>query len=238
MATSRGRADLVHKFLPVIPNVNAPELTSWGYRQPYFLTHMSLDPQYPRAARIVPLKDRLSMVDLLGDAGADFNLVCHPQVYTNPPLAAGESSGRPLDIMCQLRARALLYGADPKIKGSSFSGLRIDSWDKNVVDLALDYYIERAKAGAILRPVKEVMNSLKQLAIQRGFNLKERVQKINMVIEQRLKIARQRQACEARLQVVKLQKTKKTKGKRSYEPSLLRELEKDDRKLLRVFRKL
>jgi len=187
LALATGKVTLVRKFLRVVSNVNGSELTSWGYRQPYTPAHVVLDPQYPRASQEVPLEHRLMIVDALGADGADFNaVVSHGLigVYSNPPFAAGDPSGRPLDIMTQLRARALLYGADPMKTGSCWYGLRLEK-EESLGRFALSYYIERAKAGAKLRPTVDVMTWLKKLAAAKGVELKEVAQKVEEKAEQK-----------------------------------------------------
>ena len=123
IAIAFGDIRRVKKFLPVIDDVNAPLLTAWGYRQPYTVAHMALDPRFPESTSKVPLINRLQILDLLGEAGANFNINLvsrYVGVYMNPPLVAAGLNSRHA-YTDPLRARALLYGADPVVKGSSGS---------------------------------------------------------------------------------------------------------------------
>jgi len=101
-----------------------------------------------------------------------------------PPLAAGYPSGRPLDIMTQLRARGLLYGADPTKITPFWNGLDLKE-EKLLGDFTLSYYIEKAEAGVKLSPTTEVMAWLKKLAAAKGIELKETVQKVEEKAERK-----------------------------------------------------
>lgn len=115
LAISLGKRNLVSKFLSVVEDVNDKALVVWGYRQIYTLPHVALDPRYPEVSQNVPLEDRLEIIDELAKKGADFNKIIKWGGYKNPPLAAGDSSSFHLeDVLDPLRARALLYGAEPK----------------------------------------------------------------------------------------------------------------------------
>lgn len=187
LALAVGKLDLVRKFLPVIPDVNAPELTSWGYRQPYTPAHVVLDPQYPSASQEVFLEYRLMIVDALGECGADFNAIISPSIigaYGNPPLAAGEPEGGHPKLMTQLRAVGLLYGADPARTGSCWWGLNLEE-ELLLGDFALPYYMARVQAGIKLRPTEKVMAWLKGLAAKKGFDLNEVSQKVEEKAERK-----------------------------------------------------
>lgn len=229
LAVSLGRDDLVQEFMTVVPDVNHPELTGWGDRQPYTAAHMALDPRHPIASCDILLENRLRIIDLLGDAGVDFNAIVLHQimgVYRNPPLVAGALSGRQLPIMPHLRARALLYGADPSKMGSIFNGWQLEI-EHQVMNLALDY-IQGAKDGAALRPVPEVMDALRLLATSKSLNLDERVPKISIRSAQVPKLAKQIKPRKAR----KLQRTKKALTSASHHDAVLEELGGEDKKLL------
>lgn len=235
VAISLGRRDLVLKFLTAIENVNDPVLTTWGFCQPYTLAHIALDPQYPRASQDVPLENRLLIIDALGENGADFNAIidiCNMGgVYTNPPLAAGKPSGRVEDTFIQVRARALLYGADPQKTGSSFSGINLNC-EKPLLSYALNYYIERIKARAKVFPAPLVMDYLKRMALERGMDLDLLLQTTNEV----QRIEKQIQRNETEIQRLTLQKTKKAKRKRQHLEMIQKEWYQDLKVLNRKLR--
>ena len=136
LAVSLGKPDFLSHFLSVVTNVNAPELITWGYRQPYFLSHLALDPSYPYAP--ASLEKRLAIIDALAQKGADFNANFQHGligVYNNPPLAAGWGRGHQLPDVPHLRARALAYGADPMQGGSSFDPISFQD-DPKLLELA------------------------------------------------------------------------------------------------------
>lgn len=122
LAVKRADVERVRLFLSAVENVNDPLLTAWGFRQPYFLSHMALDPRDPNSPK-GSLNRRMEIIDLLGEKGADFNIrpgFSSTGVYDNPPLIVVGLDGSDKRID-DLRPRALLYGADPIVKGSSAS---------------------------------------------------------------------------------------------------------------------
>ncbi len=240
LAIARGRSSLVDKFLAVVKNVNDLELTAWGYRQPYTLAHIALDPQYPAPSH-VPLENRLKIIDALGEKGADFNrllsLVEGACPYSNPPLAAGWPSGGPVKKHKALRARALLYGAIPSQKGTSFHGIKLEE-DPKLLKLTLDYFIERTKAGVTLRPIPEVMELLKKEAAKTDFDLDKLTQKMAPINAQRFKIESQLQRCTTELATFKSQGTKKAKRKASHMQLVIETLQGEFENLNRKAKKL
>lgn len=124
LAISLGDIGRVSKFLTVVDNVNDDLFTAWGYRQPYYVSHMALDPHYPSEEK-VSLSTRLAIITLLGEKGADFNKLpgfFRTGIYDNPPLIVpGLDGSHTNDETDKLMARALLFGADPLVQGSSSS---------------------------------------------------------------------------------------------------------------------
>ncbi len=128
IAISTANRRLTEKFLGVVPDVNAEELYVWGFRQPYNMAHLVLDPQFPPNKNSnSDLAALLEIIDLLAKMGANLNFIKTDCLYENPPLSAGHPSGRQISIASDLQARAILYGADPQLEGSSFHGLRLDA---------------------------------------------------------------------------------------------------------------
>ncbi|AIK96683.1 hypothetical protein ID47_08050 [Candidatus Paracaedibacter acanthamoebae] len=219
-----GDVDLVHKFLSVIPDVNDLELAAWGYRQPYMPTHMALDPTFPRI-KGVPLAHRLAIIDAIGIKGADFKLVDYEAShYTNPPLAAGDPSGRPLAERKKLMARGMLYGADPLQKGSSFSGVNLEN-EPVISGLILQYFVERVKEGAEVRLVPEVTKALENLLREKGMSCSV------------LKYPTLRRHLQESVAKLKLQKTKKAHQKARHLQSILQESEEELRRFERHLKK-
>jgi hypothetical protein len=242
LAVSLGRVYLVDKFLTAVKDPNAPELATWGYRQPYTLAHLALDPRYPLAPAQIGLKDRLMIVDAIAEKGANFNAILYPNpnrwihTYRNPPLAAGESHYHQLNIINHVRARALLYGADPSFGGSSFHGVKDDL--EHLAELAFPYFIERTKAGATLTPVPAVMAALDQAAQGRAFDLRAFRERIAPINAQRTKIKKQVQGLQIRLERLKDQKTKKAKREASRISAAIQDLQAEMKRLNRQARKL
>lgn len=240
LAVSLGKAFLTQKFLTAVDDVNSRQLTGWGYRQPYTLAHMALDPQHPMALGDVSLDNRLMVIDILAEHEVNFNdVVGHNLVgiYHNPPLAAGKESGRALSIFNQLRARALLYGADPIRGGSCFRGIRLDH-ESELLEFTLNYYIERIKAGARLNPTPAVKTELEKTARKKNIDLILLLQNINKVRSQILRLEKQVQGKEAEIRKVKLQKTKKAKRKETHLRAVLEETQNDIGRLNRTLKKL
>ncbi len=163
LAVALGKVNLVKKFLTVVDDINADELTCWGYRQPYTLAHLALDPQYPSRSD-ASLSDRLEIIDLIAEKGADFDRIIghgYLGIYENPPLAAGCPSGHELkDYEC-FRARALLYGADPSLWGSSHQPVKLES--KKFINLIFDYSVDVLSKNRKINPHPSVKTVLERV---------------------------------------------------------------------------
>lgn len=136
LAVKRADVERVKLFLSAVEDVNDPLLTAWGFRQPYFLSHMVLDPRDPNSPK-VSLNRRMEIIDILGEKGADFNIrpgFSSTGVYDNPPLIVVGLDGSDVGELGNLQARALLYGADPIVKGSSASLVCIDETPDRPLD--------------------------------------------------------------------------------------------------------
>lgn len=158
----------LEKFLRCVENINDDRLAVWGYRQPYTLAHLALDPTHPLGCvdwvGDVPLGKRLKVVDLLAQKKANFNHIIPKHPYLNPPLAAGIPEGRPFKHYQALQARALLYGADPKIKGSCF-----DSWQMDLdclIDMAFDQMRQEKIQPTPCEGVKTRFTELRRKALE------------------------------------------------------------------------
>ena len=124
LAVSLGQKDLVARWLEPVDNINDLKHTSWSYRQPVHPLGQALDPEHPVYNPFVPLEDRLEIIDLLAAKGANFNAMLPESLYNNPAIAAGEPRGWGGGMRVgqdALRVRALLYGADPTLKGTSYN---------------------------------------------------------------------------------------------------------------------
>ncbi len=247
IAVSLGKASLVQKFFSVIDDVNSDHCLAWGYRQPYTLAHMALDPQYPLAKAFVSKEDRLAIVDALAQKKADFNRIARTHDYRNPPLAAGEPSGRELrEISSFLRARALLHGADPELGGSSFFGVTLKYAhspykSNNLTQECLKQYLEKISLGEFVSPLPKVLAHLKQAAHEAGFDLDERVTQLKTFALEREKLNARRQKIDVEITNLKSQQTKLAKRKVRHLQNVKQELEqaltKLERTTLRLLRK-
>ncbi|MBX9620460.1 MAG: hypothetical protein K2X28_00255 [Alphaproteobacteria bacterium] len=179
LAISLGKRDLVSKFLSAVEDPNDKALAVWGWRQIYTLAHVALDPQFPEVSRNVPLEARLEIIDALAEKGANFNKIIKWGGYKNPPLAGGEPSSWHLkNVIDHLRARALLYGADPSLGGSCFYRINLKE-EFNLLSLTISYYIEKEKVGANLSPTEEVMAPLNMFILRKeDLNLDSLLKKI------------------------------------------------------------
>lgn len=149
IAVAVGDITLVRKFLSVIDNVNDVSLLTSGYRQFFSLAHVVLLPELTYKANINDLyiKNLLNIIDELGRAGINFNFIPQGGTYQNPPLAMGSAwshSTFSYEQTTMLEARAMLYGANPRLKGSSFNGVNLDKMDE-IYDLIKAYYFELVK---------------------------------------------------------------------------------------------
>ncbi|MBT4880153.1 MAG: hypothetical protein HON43_04180 [Alphaproteobacteria bacterium] len=140
-------------------DVNDSAFEAWGFRQYFSPAHVALDPQFPYVS--ASLKDRLAVIDLLAQMGADFNSIPSEGLYQNPPLTAGTTHTTRVPDYQQLQARAILHGADPELKGSSFFGISLDS-EKNSYFLAFLrlHAKDMKREGISTTPVESVQNIL------------------------------------------------------------------------------
>lgn len=168
LAIVLGDESAVTKFTTVIDDVNDPELAVWGYRQPYTLAHLVLDPAYPNCCyNDVPLSTRLAILIRFGQLGLNFNKIYDEGligVSTNPPLLLKEVSHRGDD---RLQAYALFFGADPSQNGStryaythSQSGTQ---YLESILTTAFDDYVSLVKSGVATRPDDYVKGLLEQI---------------------------------------------------------------------------
>jgi hypothetical protein len=119
LAIVHGKVDLLEKFLAVVDDINDEKLFVWGYREWYTMAHLALDPQHPSLNDSVTLETRREILRMLRDKGVNFNLI-KGGLYANPAIACGRGSGQELDCADSLRCDALLYGADPHVRGSYY----------------------------------------------------------------------------------------------------------------------
>lgn len=233
LAISLGKVHLVEEFLKVVSNVNDTRLTAWGHCQPYTLAHMALHPHYPKASQPVPLEDKLAIIDLLGKKGANFNAILKPDqadvyegVYLNPPLAAGSLAGVNTTETYPLQARALLYGADPNLHGSSFAGvsLKWSTFDRNnLIRQCLKQYLEKVSQGEMISPLPIVLTHLKDLAKETGFDLEEKVAQLKVLP----RLTARKEENDIKITELKPQKTKKSKRKLEALGNIQQELERE-----------
>ena len=162
LAIGAGNRWLVEKFLSVVEDVNSEDLYVWGYRQKYNLAHVALDPLSMFRSDVADLGSHLAIIDMLARKGADFNWIPKGG-YENPPLSAGEPRGSSSKYINDLRARALLYGADPCLGGSSFYGL--EKYE-HVYELALDQ-LYGLGAGTVTKPVAHTKAMMRAIAAKR-----------------------------------------------------------------------
>lgn len=243
LSISLGSVDFTKKFIAVVGDVNNHTLATWGYRQPYTLAHLALDPQYPKAKNDIPLETRLAIIDVLGEKKANFNQIILCNDYQNPPLAAGDPSGRPFNDYKKFRARALLYGADPTIVGSSFWPLKLEREDY-LLKYTLEYYIERRWAGAILTPTDLVMAHLKRVAVEKGVSLEKledmvgkKVTAVKIIREQLCQEEAKAQKTKKEIDSLKSQQTKKARRKVSHLQAIQNEQQEYINKLNRTLKK-
>lgn len=149
IAIAVGDITLVRKFLSVIDDVNDVSLLTSGYKQFFSLAHVVLLPEFTYKANINDLyiKNLLNIIDELGRAGIDFNFIPQGDHYRNPPLTMGSlwtHSKFSYKQKTMLEARVMLYGANPRLKGSQFNGLNLDKMDE-IYDLIKTYYFELTK---------------------------------------------------------------------------------------------
>ncbi len=123
VAICAGRSDLVKDWITYVPDVNAIDLWVRGYRQPANLAYIAVNFTKPMCIDGARDWQRTQIVRLLGEQGADFNARHGAQmvgIYDNTALTAINLDGsHEQDIHIAVAGMALLYGADPKIAGSS-----------------------------------------------------------------------------------------------------------------------
>ncbi|MBK2357811.1 hypothetical protein [Francisella hispaniensis] len=151
------------KFSQVIGHINGDVLaSSLGYKKLVGLPHIAVNPIvqmkiFDKQAKLdfAYAKRMLEIIDLLAQRGANFNMsdyVSHDNghlyLYNNTPLVHAESISSyyssDLKPQYELMARAILYGADPKLYG--LTGRRLNEYYKedlkNLKPLILKYYAE------------------------------------------------------------------------------------------------
>ena len=214
LAVSFGLSNLVEKFLSCVKDINDKETLSWGYRQPYNLFHLALDPksnlnesavydEFEKTKNSLTLKKLLKIVDLIGQKNhgntAFVNATLHPSTthyrnYTNPPLAAGEPSGQYYAYQNALRARGMLYGADPLVKGSSFYGLNVEK-STALKEYLFQYYIELTKKGIFLYPTQHVKDVIEKRALENNYDLS----KLEELVKTRSQLQNQLKTFESKM---------------------------------------
>jgi hypothetical protein len=183
IAICKANVGIVRKLLTVVDDVNDPELTGWGYRQPFMPAHFALDPNYYLSSyRDSSIRDIITIIDMLASKGADFNMIIrhsYPGIYHNPPLTAGSlNNHNDLPTRLKLQARALVYGADPELRGSSFYAFPVTKDERGryptaLYQAAFDSYLELNKAGVELNPVDSVKEIFRNIKTERMAALSE-----------------------------------------------------------------
>lgn len=232
IAISFGRVDLVSKFLTVIDDINNPKLYAWGYRQPYSPAHMAMHPEGSMRISVVA---QLSMISLIGQAGADFNYRPSNSLYSNPPLTAGLLYGdSTINEIEQRQAYGLLYGANPKLKGTSFAGINLQR-NKKVFELAFSYFLKMAGSKPLvgLKIDPTVKNIFKDFAEKRE-ELDECVNLSLGIINTTSQIKIKQQEID----LLTTQKTKKSKEKQRHFLAVKKSLEAKNKKLTTRLSKL
>ncbi|APD50408.1 hypothetical protein [Francisella hispaniensis] len=163
LAIASGDVKKTKKFSQVILYINFDVLASSpGYRKLAGLPHIAVNPIeqlkiFDNEAKLdsAYVKRMLEIIDLLAQRGANFNMSGkvnyngHSYIYNNTPLVYAESvsshySSDLKKLQYELMARAILYGADPKLYG--LEGLRLNEYSKedlkNLKPLILKYYTE------------------------------------------------------------------------------------------------
>lgn len=233
LAISLGKVDAVRKFLGVVSDVNADELTSWGFGQPYYPAHCALDPYYPKSKGI-NMRSRLEIIDILAAKGADFNRVFR-YIYANTPLSAGEPRGCFVDRdnIDRLRARALIYGADPALKGSSNIDVRFKPESRKgiyypITQHLVDYHFEvvTQKGSQAVRPVPAVI----KIMLEYLGSPKRMFPDFYMNGKRLIKLDNQIANLDKEITKFRAQKTKKARKKVRHLETVKAELERDRKK--------
>lgn len=197
----------VQQFLGVVDNPLDISLLVGGFRQPYNMLHLVLDPVWPQRFG-GSIKARLKIIDLLAAKGFDPNFIPGPtnmmktynldvgaRFYWNPPLVGytvhGNYNSQDTQDLLKLRARLLLRGANPALGGSSFYSIikymdcEIKEAFQQVLEENLTNLTPVESAKAALRPLKD--KKLKELrATLKGkrFNLPQDNQALTNAMEE------------------------------------------------------
>lgn len=195
-AIADGNVDLVRKFLGVIDDVkseddvesivdvNAESIFCWGYRQPYSLAHIVLDPgnfwrrgvEIKSAESLNYLKNMYEIMDMLAEKGVDFNRSPEYNLYPYPPVQAGSNlRGWNDTFKLSLNIRAFLHGAEPyktvgviSMPGSEdlpsgtllLSHTTNQDLERRYKEILFDMYVEMRKAEIAVKPIKGVKEIL------------------------------------------------------------------------------
>ncbi len=157
----------VASFLDFVADPKDPSWRVWGFRQYFNMAHVALDPAFPTVLNIDE-KVRLDVVKLIGTAGFDFNYL-GDGTYTNPPLAAGFVSEKPVKGFMERQALALLLGADPNIVGSGFDAVMSTKVNLSKC-LKLAYEMRDRKEVEQLKLSKYVREEFERLDARKGAN--------------------------------------------------------------------
>ncbi|MBK2357812.1 hypothetical protein [Francisella hispaniensis] len=162
LALAIASADIqkTQKFLQVIDDVNDKKLVSSGYRQLVGLPHIAVNPLrqlkiFDKQAKLDSdyVKRMLKIIDVLAQYDANFNMLnCenyYGYVYNNTPLVHAELVSSIYsfnsNLQYQLMTRAILYGADPELSGTTGRLTNYYKYNrdlKNLKPLILEYYAE------------------------------------------------------------------------------------------------
>ncbi|APD50413.1 hypothetical protein [Francisella hispaniensis] len=163
LALAIASADIqkTQKFLQVIGYINSDVLaSSLGYKKLVGLPHVAVNPIeqlkiFDKQAKLdsAYVKRMLEIIDLLAQRDANFNMsgyviyYGHLYYYNNTPLVKPQY---------ELMARAILYGADPKLY--DLSGCRLNEYYKedlkNLKPLILEYYAQLSTDPIKFKKVK------------------------------------------------------------------------------------
>jgi len=114
LAICMGDVKLVEKFLTVVTDINSSDLDIRGWRQDYTMAHLTLHPFFPYFD--VDIANRLSIIDLVANKSAHFNLIRSSGNYGWHPMYDDLVFANDLpnhEERKLLLTRALLYGGEP-----------------------------------------------------------------------------------------------------------------------------
>ncbi|APD50410.1 hypothetical protein [Francisella hispaniensis] len=174
LALAIASADIqkTQKFLQVIDDVNDNKLVSSGYRQLVGLPHIAVNPLrqlkiFDKQAKLDSdyVKRMLKIIDVLAQYDANFNMLnCenyYGYVYNNTPLVHAELVSSIYsfnsNLQYQLMTRAILYGADPELPGTTGRLTNYYKYNrdlKNLKPLILEYYAELSTDPIKFKKVK------------------------------------------------------------------------------------